>query len=325
MKFGQDVSSTTQLKTGVPQGSVLGPILFTSFISPIQFVTSQLNVDQQQYADDTQVFISLSKCNSPDRVSRLETSLVHITSWFYHNGLALNPEKSEAILLGTHPRNKSLDNIAQVDVNGSPIPISGSIKLLGVTIDSSLAFNKHVSLICQSCQYHIRALRHIRPILDANTARLVGHALVSSRLDYANSIMHGMSKSLTAKLRRQQNMLARVVLRTNRLSSVILLNELHWLPVASRIQFKIATLTHKILSTGTSSYLSSLLSHYKPTRQLRSSSSNLLVQPPSKTKFGSLAFHTAAPLRCSGVESTVPAVSHDRSSYPNFSFSSLTG
>ena len=142
--------------------------------------------------------ISLSKGNSPDRTSRLETALVHLTSWFYHNGLALNPEKSEAILLGTHPRNKSLENITQVDVNGSPIPISDSIKLLGVTIDSSLAFNKHVSLICQSCQYHIRALRHIRPILDANTARLVGHALVSSRLDYANSIMYGMSKSLTA-------------------------------------------------------------------------------------------------------------------------------
>ena len=124
-------------------GSVLGPILSTSFISPIQFVTSQFNVDQQQYADDTQVFISLSKGNSPDRVSRLETALVHLTSWFYPNGFALNPE---AILLGTHPRNKSVDNIAQVDVNGSPIPISGSIKLLGVTIDSSLAFNKHVSL-----------------------------------------------------------------------------------------------------------------------------------------------------------------------------------
>ena len=163
-----------------------------------------------------------------------------------------------------------------------------------------------MSLICQSCQYHIRALRHIRPILDANTARLVGHALVSSRLDCANSIMYGMSKSLTAKLQRQQNMLARVVLRTNRLSSAgPLLNELHWLPVASRIQFKIATLTHKIRSTGTPSYLSSLLSHYKPTRQLRSSSSNLLVQPPSKTKFGSLAFHTAAPLIWNGLPADV--------------------
>ena len=103
-----------------------------------------------------------------------------------------------------------------------------------------------------------------------------------------------------------RDMLARVVLQTNCLSSAgPLLNELHWLPVASRIQFKIATLTHKILSTGTPSYLSSLLSHYKPTRQLCSSSLNLLVQPPSKTKFGSLAFHTAAPLIWNGLPADV--------------------
>ena len=237
VKFGQDVFSTTHLKIGVPQGSVLGPILFTFFISSIQSVTSQFNVDQQQYADDTQVFISLSENNSPDRVSRLETALIHLTSWFYHNGLALNPEKSEAILLGTHSRNKFFDNITQVDVNGSPIPISDNIKLLSVTIDSSLAFNKHVSLICQSCQYHIRALRHIHPILDANTARLVGHALVSSRLDYSNSIMYGMSKSLATKLQCQQNTLARVVMQMNRLSSAgPLLSKLHWLPVASSLK-----------------------------------------------------------------------------------------
>ena len=118
--------------------------------------------------------------------------------------------------------------------------------------------------------------------------------------------MYGMSKSLTAKLQRQQNMLARVVLRTNHLSSAgPLLSELHWLPVASRIQFKIATLTYKILSTGTPSYLSSLLKHYQPARQLRSSSSNLLVQPPSKTKFGSLAFHTAAPSIWNGLPADV--------------------
>ena len=116
----------------------------------------------------------------------------------------------------------------------------------------------------------------------------------------------GMSKSLTAKLQRQQDMLTHVVLRTNRLSSAgLLLSELHWLPVASRIQFKIATVTHKILSTGTPSYLSSLLNHYQPTRQLLSSSLNLLAQPPSKTKFGSLAFHTAAPLIWNGLPADV--------------------
>ena len=295
VKVGQDISPSVLLSTGVPQGSVLGPILFTSFISPIQFVASHFKVDQQQYADDTQLFISISKTNSADQIRCLEAALLHLTSWFYYNCLALNPEKSEAILLGTHARNKTLSNINQVDIAGSPIPLSDKIKLLGVTIDSTLNFSKHVSLICQSCQYHIRALRHIRPILDAQTARLVGHALVSSRLDYANSILYGSPKSQIAKLQSQQNALARVVLKASSGSARPLLQELHWLPMASRIEFKIAALTYKVLDSGLPSYLSSQLSHYHPARELRSSSSNLLAQPYSSTKFGSLAFKSCAP------------------------------
>ena len=295
VKVGQDISPSILLSTGVPQGSVLGPILFTSFISPIQFVASHFKVDQQQYADDTQLFISISKTNSADQIRCLEAALLHLTSWFYYNCLALNPEKSEAILLGTHARYKTLSNINQVDIAGSPIPLSDKIKLLGVTIDSTLNFSKHVSLICQSCQYHIRALCHIRPILDAQTARLVGHALVSSRLDYANSILYGSPKSQIAKLQSQQNALARVVLKASSGSARPLLQELHWLPMASRIEFKIAALTYKVLDSGLPSYLSSQLSHYHPARELRSSSSNLLAQPYSSTKFGSLAFKSCAP------------------------------
>ena len=260
-----------------------------------EFVASHFKVDQQQYADDTQLFISISKTNSADQIRCLEAALLHLTSWFYYNCLALNPEKSEAILLGTHARNKTLSNINQVDIAGSPIPLSDKIKLLGVTIDSTLNFSKHVSLICQSCQYHIRALRHIRPILDAQTARLVGHALVSSRLDYANSILYGSPKSQIAKLQSQQNALARVVLKASSGSARPLLQELHWLPMASRIEFKIAALTYKVLDSGLPSYLSSQLSHYHPARELRSSSSNLLAQPYSSTKFGSLAFKSCAP------------------------------
>ena len=101
-------------KQAVPQCSVSSwadSVLILHLPHLIRHQSVQMIVDQQQYADDTQVFISLSKSNSLGRVSRLETALVHLTSWFYHNGLVLNPEKSEAILLGAHPLNKSLNNI----------------------------------------------------------------------------------------------------------------------------------------------------------------------------------------------------------------------
>ena len=117
---------------------------------------------------------------------------------------ALNPEKSEAIFLGIHARNKSLSNINQVLMAGFPTPLSDKIKLLDITIDSTFNFSKQIRPICQSCQYHIRALSHIRLILDAQTARLVGHALVSSRLDYVNSIPYGSPKPQIDKLQSQQ-------------------------------------------------------------------------------------------------------------------------
>ena len=168
------------------------------------------------------------------------------------------------------------------------IPISDNIKLLGVTIDSSLALNKHVSLICQSCQYHIRALRHIRPILDAHTAKLVGHALVnSSQLSY---VWHIEDPYHQAPAPTKHVSSRRPAYESSEQCRTTLLSELHWLPEASRIQFQIATLTIKILTTDKPSYLSSLLSHYQPTRQVRSSRSNFLLQPHSKTKFGFLHF-----------------------------------
>ena len=106
----------------------------------------------------------------------------------------LKSQFSSALIHAINHMIKSIRSL--VDVNGSPIPISDSIKLPGVNIDSSLAFNKHVSLICQSSQYHIQGSPPHLPILDTNTTKLVVHALVSSRLDHAESIMYGLSKSL---------------------------------------------------------------------------------------------------------------------------------
>ena len=170
------------------------------------------------------------------------------------------------------------------------------IKLLGVTLDQSLSFDSHIFALSKSCFYHIRALRHIRPILSEGTANLIASALVSSRLDYANACLFGISSKNLSRIQRIQNTLARVVTFSRpRSSTAPLLKHLHWLPVSARIHFKIALLTFKSLHAIAPSYLSSLVRPYVPSRALRSSSAHQLCVPHVSTVFGSRGFRSAGP------------------------------
>ena len=129
------------------------------------------------------IFISISQFSAFADIQILESVLFILLQWFSHNCLALNPDKSEASLLGTHQRNSSLSNLPHINVAGSNVPLSDTIKLLGVTLDKSLTFHKHSNQVSQSCYYHLKALRHIRPCLDNHTASLIAHAFFSSSLD----------------------------------------------------------------------------------------------------------------------------------------------
>ena len=164
-------------------------------------------------------------------------------------------------------------------------------------LDRCLTFDSYITSLSKSCFYHIRALRHIRPILSEDTdTNLIASSLVSSRLDYANACLFGISVKNTARLQRVQNTLARVVTGSKpRTSTASLLKHLHWLPVSYRIQYKIALLTYKSLHSTAPPYLSSLIQSYNPTRTLRSSSAHKLITPLVRTCFGSRGFRVAGP------------------------------
>ena len=93
------------------------------------------------------------------------------------------------MLLGTWQRQLNLPSLQSVDVAGYVIPLSSQVKILGVTLDSHLTFDKHVVDICKACCFHMRALRHIRPCLTDDVTKTIASALVGSRLDYANAVL----------------------------------------------------------------------------------------------------------------------------------------
>ena len=291
---GQSKSTDTSLSTGVPQGSVLGPILFSVFTSPVGHIISSSGIHHQQYADDTQLFISLTSSGQYDSIGRLERCLLTLHEWFCVNGLALNPDKSEAIWLSTHQRSRTLPPHTSVNDAGTTVQITDKIKTLGVTLDNRLTFDHHVSAISKSCFFHIRAFRHIRAALTQEMANSVAVSLVTSRLDYANSLLFGTSQANLNKLQRIQNILAKLVDPSHTRSSDAL-HTLHWLLVRQRINFKIATLTFKLLQHSSPAYLASLIQPYVPSRALRSHRQQLLAQPHVRTSIGSRAFRAATP------------------------------
>ena len=109
---------------------------------------------------------------------------------------------------------------------------------MGVTFDSDNSFDNHVAKVCQACYYRLRDLRRICKFLSVETAILFANAMVSSHLDYCNSLLYGVSKSNVAKLQRVQSALCRIIFRLNKMIHVTpFLKKFHWLPIQYCILF----------------------------------------------------------------------------------------
>ena len=189
-----------------------------------------------------------SPCDLTANLNTLESCLTSLHTWFCHNRLGLNSSKSESILFGTSTRLRNFPPLTGVNIAGTVVPLSDKIVTLRVTLDSNLTLFNHISNTCRSAYYHIRALRHIRRSLTDDMARTVVASLVHSRIDYTNSLVHGSTN--IKKLQQLQNTAARIVLpHLSKRPSTSLLHELHWLPVHSKIIYKLACLTYNSLST----------------------------------------------------------------------------
>jgi len=164
----------------VPQHSVHGPLLFSAYISPTGCTATDYRISLQQYADDTQMYISVSMDDLTVQLSVPETCLRCLYSCLCHSGLGLNINKSETVLLGTSSRIRDFQAVSGVTVAGAVVPICDGIATVRVTLDSSLTFRHHVSNVCRSAHFHLRALLYIGRTLTEDMANMLATTLHSS-------------------------------------------------------------------------------------------------------------------------------------------------
>ena len=172
---------------------MLGQLLFWMLTAPVGTLIHSLGIRYHIYANNIQIYTAIETI-SPNCLSQFTVCADAVTGWLIRNNLLINPDKTKAIITGTRQQVAKFDEARGVAVSGSIMSFAQKLRVLGVTIDGLLSFDDHITDIVRESNYHIRALRHIRPLVKRDMANTVACSIMFSRLDYCNAFLYGVSE-----------------------------------------------------------------------------------------------------------------------------------
>ena len=173
--------STFKLSAGVPQGSVLGSVLFGIFTTPVEKLINSYDISYHQFADDTRLYTAI-KSLSPSNLAVISVCADAVTGWHIMNDLLLNPTKMKALLTCTRQQVMKLDQSGGIPVFDVDVLFISKLWVLGVKLDCHLSFDDLITNDIRVCNYHIRALHPIHPLIKRETTYTIACSLVCTRL-----------------------------------------------------------------------------------------------------------------------------------------------
>ena len=290
-------SHSMPLSCGVPQGSVGGPTLFSIYLIGLRQILLRHGIRYHIYADDIQLMVSFksNQIDAQSAVHRLEACMNDIQAWIHSHSLKQNFAKCEFLVFGSKAQLSKID-VQSISFSGHTINLSQTCRNLGVIFEYNLTMSSQIYNICKSVRYQLRNIGFIRKYLSRSATEKIVLALISSRLDFGNALLHNLPQSQLSKLQKLQYAAARIVtLSPKRTHITPILQSLHWLPIKDRIVFKILLLIFHCVQGSAPQYNISLVHPYIPARNLRSSTSRALIIPKSTKTWGQRAFAHAEP------------------------------
>ena len=216
------LSNRFDLSFGVPQGSCLGPLLFSAYASKLfQLIKNHLP-NAHAYVDDTQLYLSFkpdSSMGEKEPRGAMERCIRAVRARLIVDKLKLNKDKSEFMLIGTHQQLTKVITDSLM-VGDTQVKSASEASNLGVWFDSNFQFRSHINKTCQSAFFSLYNIRRIRKYLPFEAAKSLEQAFATSRIDYCNAILYGLPAIHVNGLQRVQNAAARLLANTPRLRAL---------------------------------------------------------------------------------------------------------